>query len=152
MAVTQRRSVRTRERASDALVRCGPEDLTRARASRDLLLASARVLVGLLDHEPDGAHGADAGCATAGDAGGGWCSLVHRLANVESSHEIGPASSPGTVQLEAAIQHFVAALTDAVDAVRRCRQTEHGAGHCWFTSLPDVDGCSDVLRAAHQLG
>lgn len=144
----QRRSIHTPERASDALARGGPDDLDRARTSRDLLLASARVLAQILDHDPDRAACEDAGCAMAGDPNAERCDLVHRLANVEA----GPGTSTATVHLAAAIRRFEAALTDAVDAVRRCRQTEHGSGRCWFTSLPDVDGCGEVLRAAHRLG
>ena len=148
----QHRSVRTRERASDGLARCGPDDLTRARTRRDRLLASARVLAALLDHDPDRADCVDAGCAMAGDPDGEWCGLVQRLADVEPGHETSHDTSDGVAHFEAAVLRFETALADAVDAVRRCRQTEHGAGRCWFTSLPDVDGCADVLRAAHRLG
>ncbi len=133
----QRRSIHPPERAWEGLARCGPDDLTRARSSRDLLLASARALAEALDHDPDRADCRDE-----------WCGLVHRLANVAPGH----ATSQKTLRVGDAIRRFEVALADSVDAVRRCRQTEHGAGRCWFTSLPDIDGCGEVLRAAHRLG
>lgn len=148
MTAMQRRSIHPPPRAWEGLARCGPDDLTRARTSRDLLLASARVLAEILDHDPDRADCRDARCAMAGDQGGERCSLVHRLANVEAGH----AHSHETLRVGDAIRRFESALADSVDAVRRCRQTEHGSGRCWFASLPDVDGCGEVLRAAHRLG
>lgn len=146
----QRRSIHLRGWTSDVLARCGPDELLQARASRDLLLASARGLVAIIGHDPDRAECTDAGCALAGDPDDERCGLVHRLASiVEEDRE---RAVPHVESLEAATRRFEVALTEVVAAVRRCRQTEHGAGRCWFASLPDVDGCGEVLRAAHRLG
>jgi hypothetical protein len=138
-------------RTPDALSRCGPEDLARAWGSRDLLLHHARLLVATLDHDPDLADCAAAGCATVGRADAGRCALVHRLASLEVDRlaEGRGRAAPG---FEAATRGFELALTGAVDAVRRCRQIEHGTGRCWFAAVPGVDGCGEVLRAAHRLG
>lgn len=144
----QQRSIHRPERASDALTRCGAGELAQARTSRDLLLASARVLAELLDHDPDRADCRDAGCAMAADPNGDWCGLVRRLANVEPSHD----ADHERVRFAVALRRFELALTGAIDAVRFCRQTEHGAGRCWFASRPHVDGCGEVLRALHRLG
>ena len=137
----QRRAIHSPERASEVLARCGPDELARARTSRDRLLASARVLAGVLAHDPDRTDCTDAGCG-----------LVHRLASVEPGHVPGEVPDPVQPGLEAATRRFERALTDAVEAIRRCRQTQHGSGRCWFAAVPHVDGCGEVLRTVHRLG
>jgi hypothetical protein len=134
-----------------ALARCGPDELAQAHRRRDVLLDRARVLVRIIAHDPDLADCADAGCALAGCPDGARCGLAHRLAGVEDACPTA-AVIRDDPSLELATRRFEAALTDAVDAVRRCRQTEHGSGRCWFAAVPDVDGCGEVLRAAHRLG
>lgn len=150
----RRRAIHTAVRTPAALARGGPDDLAEARASRDLLLASARVLVGVVAHDPDRADCTDAGCALAGDPDRARCGLVHRLARVEAERSVGAGGPPAPTPLglEAATRVFESALTDAVEAIRRCRQTQHGTGHCWFTEVRHVDGCGELLRTVHRLG
>ncbi len=148
----RRRAMYTPERASEVLARCGPDELARARTSRDRLLASARALAGVLAHDPDRADCTDAGCALAGSPDRQRCGLVHRLARVESERVTGDAPDPVPLGVEEATRRFEEALTGAVGAIRRCRQTRHGSGHCWFAAAPHVDGCGEVLRTAHELG
>ena len=139
-----------------ALARCGPDELAEARGRRDALLLSARALVRVLAHDPDRADCTDAGCALAGAPDGHRCGLLHRLARVEDGsadhHDVPRPSLDGDDDLGSATRAFEHALTEAVEAVRRCRQTEHGSGRCWFSSVPGADGCGEVLRAAHRLG
>jgi hypothetical protein len=134
-----------------ALARCGPDELAQAHRRRDVLLDRARVLARIIAHDPDLADCADAGCALAGGSDRARCGLVHRLADVEDVPATTSAISYEP-NLALATRRFEAALTGAIDAVRRCRQTEHGSGRCWFAAVPDVDGCGEVLRAAHRLG
>lgn len=137
--------------AESHLARDGPDQLAQARAHRDALLSSARILVRTLAHDPDLADCAAAGCGLAGCSDAERCGLAHRLASVESDRIEDTGALPDA-DVERALRWFEAALTDAVDAVRRCRQTEHGTGGCWFSASPHVDGCGEVLRAAHRLG
>lgn len=139
MAAQQARVVRTRVRAtpsarvfagSAGLAHSGPAELARAWAHRDLLLAAARRLLAS-DDGRDGRYAAH--------------DLVRRLALVEDAPVM-------VAELAWARQAFEDALTDAVDAVRCCRQTDHRLGRCWFAAEPGGDGCSEVLRAAHRLG
>lgn len=140
------------------LTRWTPDELAQARQRRDALLGTARMLVRAIDHDPDLADCAGAGCALAGWSDGDRCGLVHRLAGLDEgavawTHETTEEPiDPGSCSVTRANRAFEVALTDAVDAVRRCRQTQHGAGRCWFSSVPDVDGCGEILRAAHRLG
>jgi len=140
------RSTRTRRGRSDALAHDGPDDLALALSSRDLLLSAARALVAATVHEPH--LGGCPDCER--------CRLAHRLAGVENDHpDDDHAGDPdrGMVDFDAAAARFEAALTGAVDAVRRCRRTEHRrTGHCWFAAVPDLDGCGEILRAVHRLG
>lgn len=119
----------------DTLARCGPDELIRERADRDVLLRSARTLVRALRLDP---AGADALGAERRD-------LAFGLAAVEA----GPAQR---CDVTTAAHAFDLALSGAIDAVRRCRQTEHGVGTCWFSASPADDGCGAILRAAHRLG
>lgn len=122
-----------------------PTDLADARHLRDVLLASARDLVNAIGHDPDRGNCASAGCALATGTDETRCGLVHRLARVEEG-------TSSAADVRRALLAFDAALARSVDAVRRCRQIEHGMGHCWFSTLPGGDGCGEVLRAAHRLG
>jgi hypothetical protein len=137
--------------AEPTLARCGPDELAQAHRHRDVLLDRARVLVRIIAHDPDLADCVDAGCALAGCSDRARCGLVHRLASVEDPCPTTSATSHEP-SLALATRRFEAALTGAIDAVRRCRQTEHGSGRCWFAAVPDVDGCGEILRAAHRLG
>jgi hypothetical protein len=132
------------ETARDELARCGPADLAGAVLLRDELLRAARSLVAAVAHDPDSADCTDAGCALAEHVDPPRCVLAHRLAAVE------PGPWP-TLTFEVALSRFDAAIGDSIEAVRRCRQTEHGAGRCWFSPVPGVDGCGEILRTAHHL-
>jgi hypothetical protein len=143
------------------LARCGPNELALAMHLRDVLLLRARTLAAALTHGPDLADCSEAGCGLSSDLDPRRCALVHRLAAIEGGvNAHGPRTPPpdpachGPIgnELRHATSEFETALTDALDAVRRCRQTEHGSGQCWFSASPGIDGCGEVLRAAHRLG
>jgi hypothetical protein len=130
-------------RALDTLARSGPEEVRVARAHRDHLLRAARTLVVATGGRPG--QPCPSGPACHDDAHAEVCGLVHRLAGVAA----GPVA---VIAVDAARRDLEVALTAAVDAVRCCRQTDHGAGRCWFTVVPGQDGCGEVLRAAHAVG
>jgi hypothetical protein len=135
---------RTRTR-QQPLARSGPAELADARHHLDRLLATAASVHAVAEHDPDVARCAEAACRLADVTdGGALCELADRLAGLHP----GPAPTP--IPLEQAIAHFRRALVDSLDAVRACRQTAHPVGACWFTAAPHVDGCGDVLRAAHR--
>ena len=102
-----------------ALALSTPSELAGARHLRDVLLARARDLVAAIGHDPDRGDCASAGCALASGDDETRCGLVHRLARVED------ATSSATDVRQARLA-FAAALAGSVDAVRRCRQIEHG--------------------------
>jgi hypothetical protein len=144
------RTTRSPERTPPALARCGPDELERARDRRNQLIDSARVLVRVIAHDPDVGDCSQARCGLAGSDHARHCGLAHRLAGV-GRPPVGDEPGP-LPDLADATRRFETALAGAIDAVRRCRQTEHGAGRCWFATVPRVDGCGEVLRAAHRLG
>jgi hypothetical protein len=135
---------RTRTRQQQ-LARSGPAELADAQAHLDRLLTSAAVLHRAAAHDPDIAICADAACRLPEVTDGAeLCSLADRLAGLH------PGPPPPAETLERAVERFRAALVDALDAVRACRQTAHPVGSCWFAAVPDVDGCGEVLRIAHR--
>jgi hypothetical protein len=137
---------RTRTRPATTLARSGPAELADARLHLAQLLHDAAVLHASAAHDPDVARCADAGCGLDGRATGDeLCALADRLAPLHS----GPVARD--VPLHQAEERFRQALVTSLDAVRACRQTAHRSGTCWFSPLPDVDGCSEVLRLAHRV-
>lgn len=135
---------RTRTR-QDQLARSGPAELADARSHLARLLESAAVLQLAAAHDPDVALCADADCGLARvDDGPELCVLADRLAGLHRG------ATPSGVGLDRAVQRFRVALVASLDAVRACRQTAHPVGTCWFTAVPDVDGCGEVLRLAHR--
>jgi hypothetical protein len=135
---------RTRAR-QQALARSGPAEVADAQHHLERLLASAAALHEAAGHDPDIARCGDAGCRLPDlPDGTDLCALADRLAALHR----GP--TPRALPLEQAVQRFRAALLEALDAVRACRQTAHPIGACWFAAVPDVDGCGEVLRLAHR--
>jgi hypothetical protein len=133
-----------RTSAADALARSGPAELAAAQRHRDGLLAAARSLVAACDHDP--AHVGDASdCPLRGRVDDDVCALAHRLARIEPRAGL-------IVPVTFALAAFLCALTDAVDAVRTCRQTRHVGGTCWFGDGPGDDGCVEILRLVHRAG
>jgi hypothetical protein len=127
------------------LARSGPAELADAQHHLDRLLAHAAALHAAASHDPDIAVCEDAACRLPGvDDGSDLCALADRLAGLHT----GPPPPP--VPVARAVEAFRAALVDALDAVRACRQTAHPGGRCWFATMPDVDGCGEVLRLAHR--
>jgi hypothetical protein len=127
------------------LARSGPSELADARLHRDRLLSSAAVVHAAAAHDPDIARCEDAACRLPEVRdGAALCALADRLADLHA----GPP--PERLDLEIAVERFRQALIDSLDAVRACRQTSHPVGRCWFASVPGVDGCGEVLQAAHR--
>jgi hypothetical protein len=127
------------------LARSGPAELADARNHLDHLLASAAALHAAAAHDPDIAVCEEADCRLPSVADGDeLCALADRLAALHT----GPPPPP--LPIDRAVARFRRALVDALDAVRACRQTAHPVGSCWFATVPDVDGCGEVLRIAHR--
>jgi hypothetical protein len=130
-------------------------ELDLARAHLHALVSAAQRLVTLANHDPDVADCADAGCRlAAGEHGPALCPLAHRLALLGAAHpdDIAPDDAAPDDDPDRALADFRAALVESLDAVRTCRSVGHAEGHCWFSSSTDVDGCGEVLRAAHLAG
>jgi hypothetical protein len=135
---------RTRPR-QQTLARSGPADVADAQLHLEQLLASAAALHDAAAHDPDVAVCGDAGCQLpALPDGPELCALADRLAALHHG------SPPAPLPVEQAIRRFRGALLGSLDAVRTCRQTAHPIGTCWFATVPDVDGCGEVLRLAHR--
>lgn len=134
------------------LVRSTPDEHDRAWANRNALVRAAVALLAATGHDPDVARCASAGCALALLDAVQRCDLVHRLAALDLDVS-GAASEHGAPPGDPAqaLEAFDQALVAGIDAVRTCRQTIHPVGRCWFTSLPDGDGCREVLAAGHQV-
>lgn len=133
-------------------------ELDLARTHLRGLVTAASALVRATGHDPDLADCDDAGCTLAGhDHGVELCALAHRLALLAPETEPtagvaadGDLEAPGDP--DAALAAFRGALVDSLDAVRTCRSVWHAQGQCWFTQAVGVDGCGEVLRAAHRAG
>lgn len=137
-----------RIRLEERLARSGAAELDLARDHLDALVLAARGLVVACGHDPDRGDCVGAGCGLQSHPDGtALCLTAHRL---DGLRDDGPVTEP-PVDLEVAVVRFQRALTDALDAVRACRQTAHPSGQCWFSAARGVDGCGDVLRLAHRL-
>jgi hypothetical protein len=130
---------------TDQLSLSAPADAARVQTQRDTLLAAARDLIGASGHDPDLAPCVAAGCRLADVADERVCAVAHRLATVAE----GPIEPIG---FELAWSRFLSAMTAASEAVGVCRRTAHPHGECWFSAVPDQDGCGAVLRLAHRIG
>lgn len=130
------------------------------------LVVTARVLVTASGHDPDLGECTDASCRLAAvEEGPRLCALAQRLALLDLAHLPTPDDPPTRVGagrdhgaggavcgLEEALAAFRRALVMSLDAVRTCRSVGHAEGRCWFTPSAGIDGCGDVLRAAHRAG
>jgi len=128
------------------LARSHAQDLTEAMQHLEGLQRAAHALLAASGHAPGTEACADAGCLLADQPDGpSLCNLAHVL--------IGDRPDPATTSpvLDAAVEHFRAALPVAMDAVRACRQTAHPNGACWFSYDHRFDACGLVLRLAHEL-
>lgn len=132
--------------ASAALARSSDADIRTARQHRDRLVAAARAVVVACGHHPDRGACEGAGCHLGGlPDGPAVCAVAHALAGLTSPLPTTPAASAAE-----AVAEFRSCLVAAADAIRHCRQAEHGAGDCWFGPAPGVDGCRPVLRLLHE--
>jgi hypothetical protein len=122
----------------------GPAELAEAQRHLRALFEHAAVLHAAAAHDPDVARCADADRAVP-DADE-LCALAGRLAGRYRG------DPPRRVGVDEALDAFRTALVDSLDAVQACRRTAHPAGACWFSELPSIDGCSEVLRIAHLSG
>jgi len=129
----------------DQLTRSTPAQLATAWRHRQVLVDAAAALVISAGHGRGVVRCRVAGCALAATASEPLCAIAHHLSELA-------IEQPAVMELPLAVAAFNAALTDAVDAVRACRQTAHPAGSCWFAVGPGVHGCGDVLRLAHAAG
>lgn len=130
------------------LVRGDAAELDEARAHRWGLLQAAAVLRRAAGHPSGVDRCEEAGCGlTAWPHGPERCRVARRLADAE------PVDAPALVPpLAEAVADFDAALLDALDAVRACRQVGHAGGQCWFSPPGERTTCGDVLRLAHRTG
>lgn len=134
--------------AREVLSRSTAAELATARAHRDALVAAAVALTSAAGHDPDLATCAQAGCGHAAVPDGpALCAMAHRLARLPDA----PATPPA-VPFLAAVAHFRSALVGSADAIRACRQTAHPGDDCWFSPVPGLDGCGEVLRLLHRCG
>lgn len=140
------------------LTATGTGELDLARAHLRGLVTAASALVRATGHDPDLADCDEAGCTLADhEHGVELCALAHRLALLEPETDATPVDAadrdieaPGDP--DTALATFRDALVDSLDAVRTCRSVWHAQGQCWFTEAVGVDGCGEVLRAAHRAG
>ncbi|MFA9445521.1 hypothetical protein [Egicoccus sp. AB-alg6-2] len=132
---------------ADGHLACSDErEILVAMQHLDGLLRAAAALLGASGHHPHLRDCAAAACLLAEVTDGpALCHVAHRL--------VGDRPTPATSSpvLELALTQFRAALPDAMDAVRACRQQAHPSGTCWFSAAPGEDGCGAVLRLAHAL-
>ncbi|MDX1512027.1 MAG: hypothetical protein R3249_11810 [Nitriliruptorales bacterium] len=134
-----------------SLARSSMADVAAAHALAVDLVAAARHLTSAARHiyvpEPYawGEPCRGNGCLL-GDRPGGavMCSLARRLSGLD----VDTSDHPPADDLPGA---FVRALEHSFEAVRTCRQTLHPAGMCWFAGVEGVDGCGEILQAAHAL-
>lgn len=129
----------------DQLTRSTPAQLATAWRHREVLVATAAALVVSAGHGRGVVRCRDASCALAATGSEPMCVVARHLSELA-------IEQPAVMELPLAVAAFNAALTDAVDAVRACRQTAHPVGSCWFAVGRGVDGCGDVLRLAHATG
>ena len=129
------------------LARSDERELAVAMEHLDNLLRAATALLGASGHRASVGTCDAAGCLLCDISDGPTlCALAHEL--------VGERSAPATTSaaLQFAVAQFRAALPDAMDAVRACRQRAHPSGTCWFSpDEADRDTCGAVLRATHEL-
>lgn len=112
----------------------------------DNLLRAAATLRGAAGHRTSATSCDAAGCLLDNIVDGpALCALAQDLVGER------PTPVTSSAALPFAVAQFRAALPDAMDAVRACRQRAHPSGACWFSSEPGRDTCGDVLRATHAL-
>lgn len=127
----------------ERLSRSGPSEVADAHLQLRALARLARVVA----PAATAAHrcGTEACPFGAHPEAAALCAIVPRLAGLEIP--TGPAETPDPGQ---AARLLIAALRDAADAVRWCRQTAHPGGSCWFASVGG-GGCADVLKLSHRV-
>lgn len=131
--------------ADRGLARSSGTDLRLAWQHRDALVLAAVAVVAACGHDPDVARCTSAGCHLAGLSDGeAVCAVAHALSRVPDAPRLRVVPSAAEVVAE-----FRAQLVAAADAIRHCRQAEHGTGVCWFSPIPGDDGCRPVLRLLH---
>lgn len=112
----------------------------------ETLLRAASALLGASGHQAGVDACGDCRCLLAEAADGpALCALAHQLTGDR------PAPATSSAALQFALAQFKAALPDAMDAVRACRQTAHPSGACWFSPESRREVCGAVLRLAHEL-
>lgn len=131
----------------DGHLACSDErELALAMDHLDNLLRAAAALLGAAGHHASVLSRDTAGCLLCDHHDGpAMCALAHELLGAR------PAPATSSAALPFAVAQFRAALPDAMDAVRACRQRAHPSGTCWFSSEPGRDTCGAVLRATHAL-
>lgn len=129
-------------RAVEGLARCGPSEVAEAQQQLKRLAGIARALTPHLHDE--GAHDGDCRLASR-PHGDRLCSIVPQLAALD-------VKAARVVERDAEVltADLTAAMVDAVDVVRWCRQTAHPGGTCWFLSARGGD-CATVLKLGHLL-
>jgi hypothetical protein len=146
-----------------SLSRSTAEELGAARRLRDELVLAAVALEACAAHDPDIGSCRDAGCQLVGDghteqrhhdAGtvDPLCALAHQLAALGLDVAEPTPHPDADLDIAEARARFLAALRGSLDAVRMCRQVVHRSHTCWFSAIPGVDGCAQVLRTAHLVG
>lgn len=130
----------------DGLLACSDEhDLALAMEHLDALLRAATILLGAAGHRSElPCDHADCLLDDVAD-GPALCALARDLVGDR------PTPSASSAGLPLAVAQFRAALPNAMDAVRACRQRAHPSGTCWFATEPGRDTCGAVLRTAHQV-
>lgn len=130
-------------RSVERLSRSGPSEVADAHLHLRELVGAAQALLSVAP--PSHRCGGDR-CPFGGHAEADrLCALVPRLAALDIPAL--PVQEPGDPRIADA---FVAAVADAADTVRWCRQTAHPGGSCWF-STPDGSDCGEILKLCHRL-
>jgi hypothetical protein len=129
------------------LARSGVAELDLARSHRDALVAASAAVVIAAGHDPDVAACADAGCGLAviATVQPDVCVVAHRLARLPDA----PPAAAGPPLVDV-LTDFLGVLAGVADAIRACRQIAHPGAGCWFSPVPGIDGCGEVLRLLHR--
>lgn len=127
---------RTARHRAQTLSRTGLRDVSESQQRRDALFQAASMLRRAA--EPAGVFAAFTDRDLA--------ELINALA---TEHDAATPDKPlATDDFNVAMRRFLAALDDAIPAVRTCRQTAHSVNNCWF--LTASTNCGDVLKCAHN--
>lgn len=127
------------------LARSSDAEVLLAWRHRDRLVHAAVAVVAACGHDPDVARCAAAGCHLDGLVdGSAVCGVAHALSRVPDAPHLRQVPSAAE-----AVAEFRACLVAAADAIRHCRQAEHGSGVCWFSPVAGDDGCRTVLHLLH---